>query len=76
MVRIIRGSIRRQSAREFRRTTSLEVSTQTTSMDDCNYLFQTDQEQRAKEEKIRLAIQKIQAADIKKVCLFYELTSN
>lgn len=65
MVRLVRGSFRR-SAREFH-SVRLEVSTQTTSLDDCNYLFQ-DKEQRAKEEKIKLAIQKIQAADIKKVC--------
>lgn len=65
MVRLVRGSFRRRSAREFH-SVRVEVSTQT-AVDDCDYMFQTDRERRAKEEKIRIAIQKIKAADIKKV---------
>jgi len=42
-------------------------STRTDSAIDLDFYLQLDREQRVKEEKIRLAIQKIKQADIKKV---------
>lgn len=68
MVRLIRGSLGRYSARMVRRVdTSTTIATQTSYDDCCDLILQTDRDQRAKEEKIKIAIQKIKAADIKKV---------
>ena len=73
MVRLVRGSLGRYSARstysERKRLSSAVVPK---SCDDCcDLILQTDRDQRAKEEKIRIAIQKIKAADIKKVFILF-----
>lgn len=74
MVRLVRGSLGRYSARSYHERKSLSstadcnaICTQTRD-DCCDLILQADKDQRAKEEKIRIAIQKIKAADIKKVC--------
>lgn len=73
MVRLVRGSLGRYSARstysERKRLSSASSSCCAQTRDDCcDFILQADKDQRAKEEKIRIAIQKIKAADIKKVC--------
>ena len=68
MVRLIRGSMGRYSARTVRRvTTASSLGAEMACDDCCDLMLQADRDQRAKEEKIRIAIQKIKAADIKKV---------
>jgi len=78
MVRIIRGSLGRYSARNLHseRKQRLAPPITPTSCDDCcDLLLQGDGELRAKEEKILIAIQKIRAADIKKVKHFNNILS-
>lgn len=69
MVRLIRGSLGRYSARMVRRvdTTSESLYPKMACDDCCDLMLQADKDKRAKEEKIRIAMQKIKAADIKKV---------
>ena len=58
----------RYSARTVRRvTTASSLGAEMACDDCCDLMLQADRDQRAKEEKIRIAIQKIKAADIKKV---------